>query len=120
LIWDDCDFETTVFDCSSGGWTDGGDLQVAECGWIYVELFHAGGECVHAVDAGENEPVIFVYLFKGRIERFVRVRLADFDERNFDDVGAKGLEAARKRAGLMARAADENAQSGEGLVRRSF
>src|SRR5579864_189767 len=66
-------------------------------------MLHALGQRIHSVDASQNQPVIIADVLQSRVERFVRSRLANLNEGNLDDLGAKRLQSRRKRTRLMTR-----------------
>ncbi len=108
-------FQAVLDDGAFGGGTDGCDLEMFQASARDAKLAEALPHGFDAVDAGENEPVVSFEIAQGVVEEREGLRLADFDEWNFDDTGAQAAQAGGEAAGLMAGASDENAGSGEGV-----
>jgi hypothetical protein len=55
-------------------------------------------------------------LLSAASKRLIGARLPDLNEGDVDNLSAKVAQSGRKSAGLMLRAADQNAKAGKGLV----
>src|ERR1019366_1717581 len=116
LLRNHLDLQAMLHDRLLGGRPDGGDLEMLEILASDAKFPNALPHRFDTVCAGENEPVVALDIFQGIVERPVRLRLSDLNERDFDYSCAQAAQAGGKAAGLMAGASDYNTSSGEGTV----
>ena len=74
-----------------------------------------GGNGADGVGAGKEEPVIAGEIAEGAVERVEADGRLDFEEWDFDRLGAEGAKAGGEFAGLVRGTRDENAAAGERL-----
>ncbi len=96
-----------------GGRSDGGDLKMLEITARDAKFSDALPHRFDAIRAGQNKPVVALDIFQSAVERLVRLRPADLNERDFNDSRAQAAQAGGKAAGLVPRASDQNPSSGE-------
>ncbi len=84
-----------------GRGADSRQFQVQQIGLSFSELRHAREQHLHAVHAGQNQPVIVENSGHRFVEGSKGLRRADLDEWNFDDFSTKRAKRVGKDAGLV-------------------
>src|SRR6185437_12933912 len=81
-----------------------------------LQFLHSCCLRLNAVNTGENQPIVFRDPLESTIQRLVRTRRANLDERNFDYLRSQSSQRGRKRAGLLARSPNQHANPSQRLV----
>ena len=106
------DVESSVAGCFGGGRSDGGDVRRR----IVKRKLEACGSlsnCANGVGTGEDEPVVSVEVPERHIERIVAGGRTDFEDGDFDGIGACSAKAFAEFAGLVRGAGYEDASVGQ-------
>ena len=111
LVGNNVYLDSSLGDGIPRGRTNSRDLQTFERLFGEAQMGKSLPHGIHTVDAGEDQPVICAKLLECSIERLEGTRFADFDERDFQDIGAKLAQSSGKSAGLVTRAADQDANA---------
>ena len=88
LFWDEIDLELMLFNLLRGGGTDGGDTHRAETADVVVGFIKQIKEMLHAIGAGEDDPLVYGDAGKHFTETLGVKVLLNRDEGQFDDFGA--------------------------------
>ena len=91
------------------GRADGGDPRPADIARVGKQPVEPVEKRVHAVRAGEDDPVVGVRILHQFGEFAQRRRRLDADRRDFEHVGPERAQFAAERSGLFARAGDDDA-----------
>lgn len=100
----------------SSGLADRADSEIIECADLVSRLQEAFQEVGHAVNTGENDPVVTEEVIDRFVEALVTLGLHYFDRRTDHYTRAVTLELSDEVCSLSAGACDDDRASGEWLI----